>query len=875
MKCLKRNMLVVGLVTHQFCNGLERVGDIAKVLHEDRDTYFSLLPREVLQLMILGVTHLHMACSEGAEERVESYLKQGFDKNALDIFGRTPVYMACQNGHRRIVKLLLDKRAHFGETTHEVSPFVAACTYGHSDVLELLLERRKRGKISWERKLWIEALRGASENGHRQVVELLLSCKSLYTMPRSSVPSVPSIDSSVFMLLCSIAARNGHGEVLRLFLEADHYILSTAAVLGKLEILRLLLDAGIDKDLDPSNSGTALFHAARLGKVAAVGLLLEAGADCNKSNPLFAAAKSGYVDVVRLLLAAGADCNRASDNKPTPLYAAADGGHTDIVRLLLDAGACLDIADKSGERVLVAAVKNGYDEIVKVLINAVLDREKEGTYTMYSKCDGELKSSVAPVYVAFSYAHVEVVKLFLGSAAETTIRRSTHILQSLGRSEMHRLNGHDELIRLFLDVAASRNNMNELGYATRLLIAALAGDDKETQSLLTFGHKRMVRAGHETSYDHLSLPLFLAAAYGHVAVVNLLLEAGASADSTDYFERETALTVAALNGHAAVVKVLLHAGADRAKFFGKFGAFDDRICSYDFYDLPAYSLLMVLAYHGQIEVVRVLLDFNAAEDNDGIAGAIALWLAAKKGHTEIVRMLLEVGVDKEYRNYCWRALVAAARFGHKDVVQLLLEAEVDKEGGEESDYNYTPLHWAAEKGHVEIMRMLLDAGAEKDSFRRRCKNGTPLYVAALKNQIDSVNLLLSVGADVNKANELEFGRTLLHKAVSDCAIWAMKILLAAGADKNKADDRGETPLTLAIKEEYTEGVSALLSDVVNEMANEQEKNAAFTSSGTLESPETSNIPQTGSNSAMRTALKAELTEHSAKRLRSSSKRSSG
>ena len=148
---------------------------------------------------------------------------------------------------------------------------------------------------------------------------------------------------------------------------------------------------------------------------------------------------------------------------------------------------------------------------------------------------------------SFCYAHVEVVgNYFWVLLQKLLFEDPTHILQSLGRSEMHRLNGHDELIQLFLDVAASRNNMNELGYATRLLIAALAGDDKETQSLLTFGRKRMVRAGHETSYDHLSLPLFLAAAYGHVAVVNLLLEAGASADSTDYFERETALTVAAL-----------------------------------------------------------------------------------------------------------------------------------------------------------------------------------------------------------------------------------------------------------------------------------------------------------------------------------------
>jgi ankyrin repeat protein len=59
------------------------------------------------------------------------------------IYGLTALMLACQNGHRDVAELLLDRGAEVGQASQDglTALMMWACTNGHRDVAELLLDR--------------------------------------------------------------------------------------------------------------------------------------------------------------------------------------------------------------------------------------------------------------------------------------------------------------------------------------------------------------------------------------------------------------------------------------------------------------------------------------------------------------------------------------------------------------------------------------------------------------------------------------------------------------------------------------------------------------------------------------------------------------
>ena len=189
--------------------------------------------------------------------------------------------------------------------------------------------------------------------------------------------------------------------------------------------------------------------------------------------------------------------------------------------------------------------------------------------------------------------------------------------------------------------------------------------------------------------------------------------------------------------------------------------------------------LYVAAYKGHLQVVQMLLTAGSNLNREGGFYGYALQVASRRGHTEIVCLLLQAGADVNARGGNFgSALQAASTGGHLEIVRLLLQAgaDVNAQCGEFG----SALQAAPFRGHIEIVRSLLQAGANVNA--QGGFYGSALQVASTGGHLEIVRFLLQVDADIN-AQGGKFG-SALQAASSEGHIETVCFLLQVGADIN-------------------------------------------------------------------------------------------
>jgi hypothetical protein len=230
---------------------------------------------------------------------------------------------------RRAVELLdagdaAGLREHLGQHPHLARQRIVfeGGNYFHNPaLLEFVAENPVRhGKLPKNivdiAKVIIEA--GAEQSALNEALMLVATG----SIPRECRVQIPLID-----LFCDRGA------------DPNHAVRATA-LHGEMEALNALIGRGARIDLP---------IAAALGRIADCEQLHRSAGSDDRHFALALASQFGRVEIVRLLLDAGEDPNRynpvGGHSHATPLHQAAGAGNDKLVRLLVDRGARLDLRD--------------------------------------------------------------------------------------------------------------------------------------------------------------------------------------------------------------------------------------------------------------------------------------------------------------------------------------------------------------------------------------------------------------------------------------------------------------------------------------------------------------------------------------------------
>ncbi len=172
----------------------------------------------------------------------------------------------------------------------------------------------------------------------------------------------------------------------------DSELLKAVKYMAKTNEIQQLIKEGANVNAVDDIGRTALLIAVNNEELKVVNLLINSGADVNKStymylylSPLYVASSNGTLPIVKRLIAAGADVNKVNHVDETPLYIASQRGRFQIVESLIAAGADVNKPKHNNETPLFTACNNegiattryantNYEKVVEMLINAGADK---------------------------------------------------------------------------------------------------------------------------------------------------------------------------------------------------------------------------------------------------------------------------------------------------------------------------------------------------------------------------------------------------------------------------------------------------------------------------------------------------------------------
>ena len=358
-------------------------------------------------------------------------------------------------------------------------------------------------------------------------------------------------------------------------------------------------------------------------------------------------------------------------------------GHAAFIRILLDYGARLENVDHKGRTPLHAASRNGHTAVVDILIGkgVGVDRgDHDGKTPLHYAVRGGHRVGRVEKYI-------EIIRKLIAHGAVVDQRDKTFM------TPLHHACYETYHYRVIL----WQFFMYDLNYDSYYYL----------------------------NYDSYYYEWALRHYRNHMEIIQLLIDEGADVDPLDKLS-STPLHYAARGGHTDIVRLLIQHGAD-VNYEDASG------------QTPLHTACTSLEDENpNIDAIQLLIDAGTDLDRGDHRGRGPLHIASHRGHTDVVRRLLDGGAIVDYEN----------------------------------QYNgETPLHEASAAGCTDVVRLLASRCANVNHVDQN--NDTPLNVACLRRRRDVVNNLLRYRAKMKPQ-----GEPLLSEATSATIA---RLLLKSGA----------------------------------------------------------------------------------------------
>ncbi|XP_069763709.1 ankyrin repeat domain-containing protein 16 isoform X2 [Narcine bancroftii] len=181
----------------------------------------------------------------------------------------------------------------------------------------------------------------------------------------------------------------------------------------------------------------------------------------------------------------------------------------------------------------------------------------------------------------------------------------------------------------------------------------------------------------------------------------------------------------------------------------------------------------------------------------GNSGDTALHYAARRGHLEIMKYLVEeLGSDVELVNSDYkRALHEAASMGHRECLKYLIARDARIDPLKKADW--TPLMMASTRKNLEVIKDLVESGA---NLTLKNKDGwNCFHIACREGHREIIQYLLKVRPDIWDV-ESKVKRSPLHTAAMHGSTEAVEVLLErCGYAPDAKDSCGVTPFMDAVQ----------------------------------------------------------------------------